>query len=594
MMGASERAWMGASELLLARRQRAVAAGRQRDAVRAAPASARLRGRQRVPLPRRQRAAVRGRQRAAAGRRQRAHASRARANACTAARASAASWAPASASAARARTSGASRRRGVRSRPELPLPRPAARAQVGTAMADRILLARPARPPAVRPPPRGSDGDGGAVAVRGDHRHVPAAAADVRGADRRPRPLPLHGVAVGAADHDADRRPPQAALRRAPRQADRARPRRRSSAPSPSRTTSGWRTCTTIASSRCATPGAATRAIWCARSAGCRRPAASRSITVDRDARLLPADGPQLGGIRAQVHVAADLYETPLRPPPARHVAGRMRLRPGRRRAAARGGDPLLLRRHARHPVRRPPPGLRRLRAAVLPERRGRLRPRHRVVGAGVERQGRLPGRSRTTATSTATSASTCRSTTSSRTSTPKGTACTPASSTTRSRTTSCTTSGSTTRTSRAARRACTPRTSAATARSRCSACAGHMDRPPIIVSPYDAELYGHWWYEGPLFLGDLFRQLHFDQQRDRDDHARATTWTATPPTRWRRRARRPGASRATTSYWLNETNAWTYRHLHVAGRAHGRAGAPAPERRRADRRARSTRRRAS
>ena len=32
------------------------------------------------------------------------------------------------------------------------------------------------------------------------------------------------------------------------------------------------------------------------------------------------------------------------------------------------------------------------------------------------------------------------------------------------------------------------------------------------IVSPYDAELYGHWWYEGPLFLGDLFRQLHYDQ----------------------------------------------------------------------------------
>ncbi len=49
---------------------------------------------------------------------------------------------------------------------------------------------------------------------------------------------------------------------------------------------------------------------------------------------------------------------------------------------------------------------------------------------------------------------------------------------------------------------------------------AAGMDRPPMIVSPYDAELYGHWWYEGPLFLGDLFRQLHFDQHDDRDDHA--------------------------------------------------------------------------
>ena len=49
---------------------------------------------------------------------------------------------------------------------------------------------------------------------------------------------------------------------------------------------------------------------------------------------------------------------------------------------------------------------------------------------------------------------------------------------------------------------------------------AAHMDRPPIIISPYDAELYGHWWYEGPLFLGDLFRQLHYDQGVDRDHHA--------------------------------------------------------------------------
>ena len=27
---------------------------------------------------------------------------------------------------------------------------------------------------------------------------------------------------------------------------------------------------------------------------------------------------------------------------------------------------------------------------------------------------------------------------------------------------------------------------------------ANYMDTPPIILCPYDAELYGHWWYEGP------------------------------------------------------------------------------------------------
>ena len=30
---------------------------------------------------------------------------------------------------------------------------------------------------------------------------------------------------------------------------------------------------------------------------------------------------------------------------------------------------------------------------------------------------------------------------------------------------------------------------------------ASYMDVPPIITCPYDAELYGHWWYEGPYWL---------------------------------------------------------------------------------------------
>src|SRR5262249_18700019 len=27
---------------------------------------------------------------------------------------------------------------------------------------------------------------------------------------------------------------------------------------------------------------------------------------------------------------------------------------------------------------------------------------------------------------------------------------------------------------------------------------AGILNRPPLVLSPYDAELFGHWWYEGP------------------------------------------------------------------------------------------------
>ena len=38
------------------------------------------------------------------------------------------------------------------------------------------------------------------------------------------------------------------------------------------------------------------------------------------------------------------------------------------------------------------------------------------------------------------------------------------------------------------------------------------MDRPPLVVSMYDAELYGHWWFEGPEFLNFLFRKMAYDQ----------------------------------------------------------------------------------
>jgi len=35
---------------------------------------------------------------------------------------------------------------------------------------------------------------------------------------------------------------------------------------------------------------------------------------------------------------------------------------------------------------------------------------------------------------------------------------------------------------------------------------------PPIVISPYDAELYGHWWYEGPIFLDHLIRKAARNQ----------------------------------------------------------------------------------
>jgi len=39
-------------------------------------------------------------------------------------------------------------------------------------------------------------------------------------------------------------------------------------------------------------------------------------------------------------------------------------------------------------------------------------------------------------------------------------------------------------------------------------------DYPPVVVSPYDAELFGHWWFEGPAFLEAVARRLARDGVR--------------------------------------------------------------------------------
>ena len=39
------------------------------------------------------------------------------------------------------------------------------------------------------------------------------------------------------------------------------------------------------------------------------------------------------------------------------------------------------------------------------------------------------------------------------------------------------------------------------------------LGRPPVVVAPYDAELFGHWWFEGPEFLEFFIRKAVHDQR---------------------------------------------------------------------------------
>ncbi len=38
-----------------------------------------------------------------------------------------------------------------------------------------------------------------------------------------------------------------------------------------------------------------------------------------------------------------------------------------------------------------------------------------------------------------------------------------------------------------------------------------HCGRHGVVTAPFDAELFGHWWHEGPSFLLELVRAVHYD-----------------------------------------------------------------------------------
>jgi len=94
-----------------------------------------------------------------------------------------------------------------------------------------------------------------------------------------------------------------------------------------------------------------------------------------------------------------------------------------------------------------------------------------------------------------------------------------------------------------------------------------YMDgRKPIIVAPYDAELYGHWWYEGSQWIDFLVRKIAFDQQ----DIAMATPSDYLDEYPISQMSQPCGSSwgyKGFSQFWLNDKNDWIYRHLDIAGR---------------------------
>jgi len=90
------------------------------------------------------------------------------------------------------------------------------------------------------------------------------------------------------------------------------------------------------------------------------------------------------------------------------------------------------------------------------------------------------------------------------------------------------------------------------------------MDRVPLITAPYDAELFGHWWYEGPAWLNFLCREaasggrLRMVTPGDYLHEYPENQTVEIPMSSW-------GAG-GYNQYWLNPSNDWIYLHLHRAG----------------------------
>lgn len=93
---------------------------------------------------------------------------------------------------------------------------------------------------------------------------------------------------------------------------------------------------------------------------------------------------------------------------------------------------------------------------------------------------------------------------------------------------------------------------------------AGILDRPPLVLSPYDAELFGHWWYEGPEFLNYFVRKAYYDQ--DVFQFITPEEYLTRFPSN---QIAKPSASswgeEGYWRVWLNETNEWIYPHLQIA-----------------------------
>jgi len=87
---------------------------------------------------------------------------------------------------------------------------------------------------------------------------------------------------------------------------------------------------------------------------------------------------------------------------------------------------------------------------------------------------------------------------------------------------------------------------------------------PPILTAPFDAELFGHWWFEGPQWLFNVAQEYSKPSSAvqlitcgEYLERNRPTGFLALPEGSWGRNG--------THEVWLNHDTEWTWKRIYPA-----------------------------
>ncbi len=89
-------------------------------------------------------------------------------------------------------------------------------------------------------------------------------------------------------------------------------------------------------------------------------------------------------------------------------------------------------------------------------------------------------------------------------------------------------------------------------------------DTPPILCAPFDAELFGHWWFEGALWLEAVARRLH-DTSSEIQLISCAEYLDLYPIATHISMHEGSWGAEGGNHVWLNPETAWTWAHIYPA-----------------------------